>query len=284
MKKTLFTGLFAMMLFLSTSSVTAFADEVESLTETSGNTEQEIILGDEISNDQINTEEVIVTKPTNILGKLTLIGYSTNDTGSEDDFNFTVTKPEELAKYSLGEVTMFDYQYSPEKPNTIGYISLDYSNDDPADSGRLTYEVFDNGDTLRFEYTHGNMNMGNVMSDGQTPLNPFLGGEVAGPTFYTPDGAYDAFIRVIFTNVPQPNEDETVADSDSANTNVNNNEVEFVNNIKDNGDTSEKYVSGDKLPQTSQSSTVLSGLMLLMVTLTIGSYSIFNINKSVKQK
>lgn len=278
MKKKVYVGLFSALLLVGGTSVYTFAEETT----------------DEVKTEEVAKEQVDDVKPN--LGKVTLIGEAFNDYEHlGGDYEFSVAKPAEFQGLKLGELKTIYYQYDPSDPNLIGFIRLYHTVFDNQYDSELYYRIYDEGNNLVFRPTKGNMNVGQEKYPGKVGPTPYLGGETnnGAPFFETPNGTYSAFVRVIFTNVPQPSEDDENNDTNNAvveqpenSTNnsqnqtdttesknttdsktnaVKQNEKEFVNNVKKTGDTSEKYADNKKLPQTSQSNTVLPGLMLLLL-------------------
>lgn len=276
MKKNVYVGLFSAMLLVGGTAVTTLAEET----------------GEDIKTEEVVQEQTNDVKPD--LGKVTLIGYGTNHYDDLfGDYHFSVAKPAELQGFKLGELTLKGYHYDASNPTYIGWVSLNHTVKDGKYDSEIYFEVHDEGDSIAFKPTKGNMNVARENYPGEYGPSPFLGGEISNgaPLFETPNGTYSAFIRLIFTNVAQPGEDgqeninnDAVDESSnqpdtpenpteplgSENNPTGNkvdkqNEKEFVENIKKDGDTSEKYADNKKLPQTSQSNTALSGLMLLLI-------------------
>lgn len=297
MKNNVYIGLFSAMLLVGGTAVTTFAEETT----------------DEVKTEDVAKEQVDDVKPN--LGKVTLIGYATNEDNQDfSDYRFSVPKPAEFQGLKLGELTLVNVPYSAENKNLIGTTELYHTVLDGKFDTNIRYGIYDEGDQLVFKPILGNVNVGQANYPGKVGLTPFIGGEMGNgaPFFETPNGTYSAFIRVIFTNVPQPSEDgenndtnnavveqpenttnnsqnqnDTTDAKDTTDDNINatkqsgttnpknstdnntnpakQNEKEFVNNVKKTGDTSEKYVNNKKLPQTSQSNTVLPGLILLLL-------------------
>ncbi|UUV98162.1 LPXTG cell wall anchor domain-containing protein [Vagococcus luciliae] len=296
MKKKVYIGLFSALLLVGGTSVYSLAEE---------------------TTDEVKTEDVAKEQGNNVkpnLGKVTLIGYTKNEDNQDfSDYAFSVPKPAEFQGLKLGELTLVNVPYSADNKNLIGATELYHTVLDGKFDTKIRYGIYDEGDQLRFQPILGNVNVGQANYPGKVGLTPFIGGEIGnGNAFFeTPNGTYSAFIRVIFTNVPQPSDDENndtnnavveqpenstsnsqnqTDSTDAKDTTDNNinatkqsgttnpknstdnnttpakqNEKEFVNNIKKTGDTSEKYANNKKLPQTSQSNTVLPGLMLLLL-------------------
>lgn len=278
MKKKVYVGLFSALLLAGATTVTSFAEETV----------------DEVKTEDVAQEQGNDVKPD--LGRITLIGHGINHYDELfGDYHFSVAKPAELQGFKLGEVTLAHYTYDESNPTYIGWVSLNHTVKDGKYDSELYFEVHDNGDSFSFKPTKGNMNVARENYPGEYGPSPFIGGEISNgaPFFETPNGTYSAFIRLVFTNVEQPSEDgeennannalveknenptnnnqnqnETTNSQNNANENqtvTKQNEKDFVNNVKKTGDTSEKYADNKKLPQTSQTNTVIPGLVLLAI-------------------
>lgn len=273
MKKKVYVGLFSALLLVGSSPLVTTAEEP-----TDNQTSEEVV-----------TFDSSTVKPD--LGKITIIAEGTN-THETDNYSFSVPKPSELQGYKPGEVTISGYNYDEAHPDLIGGIYLDHTVKDGKYDSKLKFGVYDKGNQLEFQQGAGNMNVAEANYPGEYGLTPYIGGEMnnGGPLFDTPKGTYSAFIRLVFTNVPQPNKDgennlvEAPKDNDLSNessetkteneTPVKNtdtqvtadtkkSEKEFVDKVKKSGDSTEKYANNKTLPQTNQANTLLPGLMLL---------------------
>lgn len=245
----------------------------------------------------VKTEKVVPEQTNDVkldLGKVTLIDYSSNHYDDLfGDYHFSVAKPAELQGFKLGELTLKSYHYDASNSTYIAWVSLNHTVKDEKYDSEVYFEAHDESDSIAFKPTKVNMNVTRENSPGEYGPSPFLGGVINDkvPFFETPNGTYYAFIRLIFTNVAQSGENgqehinnDTVDESSNQQDTPENptellgsennptgnkvdkqNEKEFVENIKKAGDTSEKYADNKKLPQTSQSNTALSGLMLLLI-------------------